>query len=74
MEVGRTHGELDTLFAEKVPARKFKSTVVNQFHSESGAEAANDVGRDTVVDYGVEKKASGSEQQWVEKKLPGGEV
>lgn len=28
---GRTYGELDVLFAKKVPARKFKSTVVDQF-------------------------------------------
>jgi SP family general alpha glucoside:H+ symporter-like MFS transporter len=28
---GRTYGELDVLFERKVPARKFKSTIVDQF-------------------------------------------
>ena len=31
---GRTYGELDVLFERKVPARKFKSTVVDQFSRE----------------------------------------
>jgi len=32
---GRTYGELDTLFEQKVPARKFASTTVDPFLSES---------------------------------------
>ncbi|KZT59957.1 raffinose family of oligosaccharides transporter [Calocera cornea HHB12733] len=31
---GRTYGELDILFEGNVPARKFKSTFVDQFHGE----------------------------------------
>jgi hypothetical protein len=72
---GRTYGELDTLFAEKVSARKFKSTVVDQFH---GDDSRNDIGRATLVDGTEgdtnEKKTTGTEQQWVEQKLPNGKA
>lgn len=70
---GRTYGELDTLFAEKVSARKFKSTVVDQFHGHNDSRL-DEVGRETVVDQTGEKKRDESEQQWVEKKLPSGAV
>ena len=69
---GRTYGELDTLYAEKVPARKFKSTIVDQFH---GGDSHGDIGRATLVDGSDamnEKKATGSEQRWVEQTLPTG--
>ncbi|KZO95967.1 putative maltose permease [Calocera viscosa TUFC12733] len=32
---GRTYGELDVLFERKIPARKFKSTIVDQFQGEA---------------------------------------
>ncbi|POY75561.1 hypothetical protein BMF94_1464 [Rhodotorula taiwanensis] len=36
---GRTYGELDVLFAQKVSARKFTSTAVDQFSGEHGVVA-----------------------------------
>ncbi|GAM86433.1 hypothetical protein ANO11243_044470 [Dothideomycetidae sp. 11243] len=36
---GRTYGELDVLFEQKVPARKFSSTFVNQFGEGAGGAA-----------------------------------
>lgn len=33
----RSYGELDLLFEQKVPARKFKTTVVNEFEGEGQA-------------------------------------
>ena len=35
--VRRSYGELDLLFEQKVPARKFKTTVVNEFEGEGQA-------------------------------------
>ena len=32
---GRTYGELDVLFERRVPARKFKTTSVDQFRGET---------------------------------------
>jgi SP family general alpha glucoside:H+ symporter-like MFS transporter len=35
----RTYGELDVLFANKVPARKFKTTSVTEFENPEGKGA-----------------------------------
>lgn len=73
---GRTYGELDTLFEQKISARKFSKTVVDQFQNDGSAEA-NGTGspRDTVVDVnekaGVEK---GRSERWVEGEMPKGTV
>jgi SP family general alpha glucoside:H+ symporter-like MFS transporter len=40
---GRTYGELDVLFENKVSARKFASTTVDQFSSEHMEVVADDV-------------------------------
>lgn len=37
---GRSYGELDILFEQRVPARKFKSTVVDEFEAERRTAAA----------------------------------
>jgi hypothetical protein len=44
MELSRTYGELDVLFAQGVSARKFKTTVVAEFESPTGkgAEVVNE--------------------------------
>lgn len=62
---GRTYGELDTLFEQRVSARKFSSTVVNQFNDENADD------RQTFV--GDEKKINkGRGEQWVEGTMPSG--
>ncbi|PNS19630.1 hypothetical protein CAC42_7474 [Sphaceloma murrayae] len=45
---GRTYGELDVLFEQRVPARKFKSTVVDQFGSSSAESLSLDEKKATV--------------------------
>jgi SP family general alpha glucoside:H+ symporter-like MFS transporter len=35
---GRSYGELDLLFEQKVPARKFKTTQVNEFQEASSTQ------------------------------------
>jgi SP family general alpha glucoside:H+ symporter-like MFS transporter len=41
---GRSYGELDILFEEKVPARKFKSTKVDEFSAAERTAAAGGEG------------------------------
>jgi SP family general alpha glucoside:H+ symporter-like MFS transporter len=45
---GRTYAELDILFEKKIPARHFKKTIVDSFHTEG----------DSSSDYGVEKNGT----------------
>jgi SP family general alpha glucoside:H+ symporter-like MFS transporter len=45
---GRTYGELDILFEKRIPARKFKSTIVDSFHvSDTESEYAEKKGVST---------------------------
>lgn len=44
----RTYGELDVLFAAKVPARKFASTTIDQFRTIEQEAASVDVEKSSV--------------------------
>jgi SP family general alpha glucoside:H+ symporter-like MFS transporter len=67
---GRTYGELDTLFEQRVSARKFRTTVVNQFHDDGNTDASD---RQTVVgDEKLKEKGQGRTEQWVEGEMPRG--
>lgn len=55
---GRTYAELDILFEKKVPARRFKHTVVDSFH----------VDGDSGSDYGMEKSGTHAHLETVNSK------
>lgn len=51
----RSFGELDTLFHNKVPARKFKITAVDQFHETHAVQGDEKVDEDKVTVAHLEK-------------------
>lgn len=48
---GRTYGELDVLFENRVPARKFRTTIVDQFASESHSPPSGHMDEKMAADY-----------------------
>lgn len=67
---GRTYGELDTLFEQRVSARKFAKTKVDQFHT--SAEAGEAAERNTIVESEKAKAEGGRSEEWVEGNMPRG--
>lgn len=50
---GRTYGELDVLFENKVPAREFKSTIVDPFHTDHGIASASGIDEKGIAEKGA---------------------